>query len=109
MATAVVSGKPEVGVAIKNPDVERSPGPWCFSPLCHRCGLRCCSEGSLRVLVNWGGMRLLDKRPKAKMEASSKPSMPFIQSVSVGQGCKGLAIHQLLSNLQLNVFALVQS
>ena len=54
-------------------------------------------------------MTLLDKRPKAKMEASSKPSMPFIQSVSVGQGCKELAIDQLLTNLQLNVLALVQS
>ena len=54
-------------------------------------------------------MTLLDERPKAKLEALSKPSMPFIQSVSVGQGCKGLAIHQLLTNLQLNVLALVQS
>ncbi|QNJ03095.1 hypothetical protein SynPROSU1_01494 [Synechococcus sp. PROS-U-1] len=54
-------------------------------------------------------MRLLDKRPKAKMESSSKPFMPFIQSVSVGKGCKELAIHQLLTNLQLNVLALVQS
>ncbi len=56
-----------------------------------------------------GGMALLDERPKAKLEASSKPSMPFIQSVSVGQGCKGLAIHQLLTNIQRNVLALVQS
>ena len=54
-------------------------------------------------------MTLLDKRPKAKMEASSKPFMPFIQSVSVGLGCKGLAIDQLLTNLQPNVLALVQS
>ena len=54
-------------------------------------------------------MTLLDERPKATLEASSKPSMPFIQSVSVGQGCKRLAIHQLLTNLQLNVLALVQS
>ena len=54
-------------------------------------------------------MTLLDERLKAKLEALSKPSMPFIQSVSVGQGCKGLAIHQLLTNVQLNVLALVQS
>ena len=52
---------------------------------------------------------MLDKRSKAKLESLGKPSMSFIQSVSVGQGCKRLAIHQLLSNLQLNVFALVQS
>ena len=54
-------------------------------------------------------MTLLDERRKAKLVASSKPSMPFIQSVSVGQGCKGLAIHQLLTNVQLNMLALVQS
>ena len=54
-------------------------------------------------------MTLLDKHPKAKMEASSKPFMPFIQSVSVGQGCKGLAIHQLLTNVQRNVLTFVQS
>ena len=90
MATAVVSGKPEVGVAIKNPDVERSPGPWCFSPLCHKCGLRCCSEGSLRVLVNLGWHEIAGQTPQGE-NGSLKQAVHAIHSVGErGPGVQGV-------------------